>query len=97
MPSFDVNDPNKFVDSDFELIKKYQKLGFEVEIDDSVNEVYSIYMNLTDFDLLNVLNVCEECYKENLDLYVEIEDETFNLREDFNKIDLIVSKNPLLI
>ncbi len=86
-----------FVDSDFELIKKYQKLGFEVEIDDSVNEVYSIYMNLTDFDLLNVLNVCEECYKENLDLYVEIEDETFNLREDFNKIDLIVSKNPLLI
>jgi len=86
-----------FVNSDFELIKKYQKLGFEVEIDDSVNEVYSIYMNLTDFDLLNVLNVCEECYKENLDLYVEIEDETFNLREDFNKIDLIVSKNPLLI
>lgn len=86
-----------FVDSDFELIKKYQKLGFEVEIDDSVNEVYSIYMNLTDFDLLNVLNVCEECYKENLDLYVEIEDETFNLREDFNKIDLIVSNNPLLI
>ncbi len=86
-----------FIDSDFELIKKYQKLGFEVEIDDSVNEVYSVYMNLTDFDLLNVLNVCEECYKENLDLYVEIEDETFNLREDFNKIDLIVSKNPLLI
>lgn len=86
-----------FVDSDFELIKKYQKLGFEVEIDDSVNEVYSIYMNLTDFDLLNVLNVCEECYKENLDLYVEIEDETFNLKDDFNKIDLIVSKNPLLI
>jgi hypothetical protein len=86
-----------FIDSDFELIKKYQKLGFEVEIDDSVNEVYSIYMNLTDFDLLNVLNVCEECYKENLDLYVEIEDETFNLKDDFNKIDLIVSKNPLLI
>ena len=86
-----------FIDSDFELIKKYQKLGFEVEIDDSVNEVYSIYMNLTDFDLLNVLNVCEECYKENLDLYVEIEDETYNLREDFNKIDLIVNKNPLLI
>ena len=86
-----------FIDSDFELIKKYQKLGFEVEIDDSVNEVYSIYMNLTNFDLLNVLNVCEECYKENLDLYVEIEDETYNLREDFNKIDLIVSNNPLLI
>jgi hypothetical protein len=86
-----------FIDSDFELIKKYQKLGFEVKIDDSVNEVYSVYMNLTDFDLLNVLNVCEECYKENLDLYVEIEDETYNLREDFNKIDLIVSNNPLLI
>jgi hypothetical protein len=86
-----------FIDSDFELIKKYQKLGFEVEIDDSVNEVYSIYMNLTDFDLLNVLNICEECYKENLDLYIEIEDETFNLKDDFNKIDLIVSKNPLLI
>ncbi len=86
-----------FVDSDFELIKKYQKLGFEVEIDDSVNEVYSIYMNLTDFDLLNVLNVCEECYKENLNLYINIEDETFNLKDDFNKIDLIVSKNPLLI
>jgi hypothetical protein len=86
-----------FIDSDFELIKKYQKLGFEVEIDDSVNEVYSIYMNLTDFDLLNVFNVCEECYKENLDLYINIEDETFNLKDDFNKIDLIVSKNPLLI
>ena len=86
-----------FIDSDFELIKKYQKLGFEVEIDDSVNEVYSIYMNLTDFDLLNVFNVCEECYKENLDLYVNIEDETFNLKDDFNKIDLIVSNNPLLI
>jgi hypothetical protein len=86
-----------FIDSDFELIKKYQKLGFEVKIDDSVNEVYSIYMNLTDFDLLNVLNVCEECYKENLDLYINIEDETFNLKDDFNKIDLIVSKNPLLI
>jgi hypothetical protein len=86
-----------FINSDFELIKKYQKLGFEVEIDDSVNEVYSIYMNLTDFDLLNVFNVCEECYKENLDLYINIEDETFNLKDDFNKIDLIVSKNPLLI
>jgi hypothetical protein len=86
-----------FIDSDFELIKKYQKLGFEVEIDDSVNEVYSIYMNLTDFDLLNVLNICEECYKENLDLYINIEDETFNLKDDFNKIDLIVSNNPLLI
>jgi hypothetical protein len=86
-----------FIDSDFELIKKYQKLGFEVEIDDSVNEVYSIYMNLTNFDLLNVFNVCEECYKENLDLYINIEDETFNLKDDFNKIDLIVSNNPLLI
>jgi len=86
-----------FIDSDFELIKKYEKLGFEIEVDDEVNEVYSIYMNLTDYDLLNVLNICEECYKENLDLYINIEDETFNLKDDFNKIDLIVSKNPLLI
>jgi hypothetical protein len=54
-------------------------------------------MNLNDYDLLNVFNVCEECYKENLDLYINIEDELFNLKDDFNKIDLIVSKNPLLI
>jgi hypothetical protein len=86
-----------FIDSDFELIKKYEELGFEVKIDDSVNEVYSIYMNLTDYDFLNVFQICEECYKENLDLYINIEDKTYNLKEDFNKIDLIVSKNPLLI
>jgi hypothetical protein len=86
-----------FIDSDFELIKKYKKLGFEVDIDDEVNEIYYVYMNLNDYDLLNVFNVCEECYKENLDLYINIEDELFNLKDDFNKIDLIVSKNPLLI
>jgi hypothetical protein len=43
-----------FIDSDFELIKKYQKLGFEVEIDDSVNEVYSIYMNLMNVTKLQI-------------------------------------------
>ena len=86
-----------FIDFDVELIKKYKKLGFEVDIDDEVNEIYYVYMNLNDYDLLNVFNVCEECYKENLDLYINIEDELFNLKDDFNKIDLIVSKNPLLI
>jgi hypothetical protein len=86
-----------FIDFDIELIKKYKKLGFEVDIDDEVNEIYYVYMNLNDYDLLNVFNVCEECYKENLDLYINIEDELFNLKDDFNKIDLIVSKNPLLI
>jgi hypothetical protein len=86
-----------FIDFDIELIKKYKKLGFEVDIDDEVNEIYYVYMNLNDYDLLNVFNICEECYKENLDLYINIEDELFNLKDDFNKIDLIVSKNPLLI
>ena len=86
-----------FIDFNIELIKKYEKLGFEVNVDDEVNEIYYVYMNLNDYDLLNVFNICEECYKENLDLYINIEDEIFNLKDDFNKIDLIVSKNPLLI
>ena len=72
-----------FIDFNIELIKKYEKLGFEVNIDDEVNEIYYVYMNLNDYDLLNVFNICEECYKENLDLYINIEDEIFNLKDDF--------------
>ena len=86
-----------FIDSDLSLLVKYKNIGFKIELDDSVNEVYSVYMNLTDYDLLNVLYICEECNQENLDLYVEIEDEIYNLKNDFNKISKIVSKNPLVI
>ena len=35
-----------FIDFNIELIKKYEKLGFEVNIDDEVNEIYYVYMNL---------------------------------------------------
>lgn len=80
-------------------INKYIKLGFKVEIDDEINNIYSVELDLTEYDMLNVLNMCEECLNNDLHPFIILNDIYYNLNnvDDLKIIDILVSNNVNLI
>jgi hypothetical protein len=77
----------------------YEKLGFDCVIDDSCNNIYCCEMNLNNYDMLNVLSMCDECLNYNLHPFIILNDVyyTLNNNDDLKIIDNIVAKSPLLI
>ena len=86
-------------EDDLKNVLKFESLGFKCTIDDEVNNIYCCEMNLTNYDMLNVLHISEECLNENLNPFIILDDVYYNLNneDDLKIIDNIVAKNPLLI
>jgi hypothetical protein len=47
-------------------LNAYEMLGFEVEIDDEVNDVYSVTMEFKGYDWMAVLAILEDCKREGV-------------------------------
>ena len=47
-------------------VAAYEKLGFNISIDDAANGIYYISADLTNYDWLAVLALLEDCQRENL-------------------------------
>jgi hypothetical protein len=86
-------------EDDLKNVLKFKSLGFECNIDDEINKIYCCELNLNEYDLLNVLNISEECLDNNLNPFIILDDVYYNLNneDDLKIIDNIVSKSPLLI
>ena len=79
---------------DIKDVKNLEELGFEIEFDD--NSFYC-EIDLSDFDLLNVLSVCDDCISLGIDVVVEIDNKDYFSEKDYDKIDLLVSEDPFKI
>ena len=86
-----------FVDANYKVLSEYQKLGFNIEIDDAVNNIYYVEMDLSNYDMLNILAVLDDCIQNNLGIAIQIDDQFYNGHSDYKLIDNIVAANPLMV
>jgi hypothetical protein len=81
-------------EENIENVEKFKNLGFEIDFDD--NQFYCS-LDLSNYDLLNVLSICDDLINENLDVDIIIDEEYFVLSKDYDKIDNLINQNPLLV
>lgn len=86
-----------FVDANFKVLSKYEELGFKIEIDDPANDIYYVELDLSNYDMLNILVMLNECDENNLGVAVDIDGQLFNGKTDYDLIDKIVGENPLAV
>ena len=86
-----------FVDANYKVLSEYQKLGFNIEIDDAFNNIYYVEMDLSNYDMLNILAVLDDCIQNNLGIAIQIDDQLYNGHSDYKLIDNIVATNPLMV
>ncbi len=84
-----------FIDLTSKDVAVYDSLGFEIEVDDAANGVLYAELDLSDFDLMNVLSVMEDCKSEGLFPQLELNDKLFDFEEGYEHIDQIASEDPL--
>jgi hypothetical protein len=78
--TLDLNSNFKlFAFIDEELISKYELLGFNVEVDDEVNNIY--YAEIISNDLLLLNHVYDECIELNIGFHTEYEDIMYRFDE----------------
>jgi hypothetical protein len=95
-----------FFDSDVEnTARKFQKLGFDIELDrreegdegeDDI-ETYYAGLDLTDFDMMNIRAILDDCERMGLQVAVQIGEEIYDSVKDAQKIDSLIAQNPELI
>lgn len=95
-----------FFDWDTEdTARKFQKLGFDIALDhreegdegeDDV-ETYYAGLDLTDFDMMNIRAVLDDCERMGLQVAVQIGEEVYDSVKDAQEIDSLIAQNPDLI
>jgi hypothetical protein len=95
-----------FFDSDVEnTAQKFQKLGFDISMDrreegdegeDDI-ETYYAELDLTDYDMMNIRQILDDCERMGLQVAVEIGDKIYDSVKDAQEIDSLVAQNPDLI
>lgn len=78
--SLNINEFKCFAFIDQDQINKYSKLGFTIEIDDEVNQIY--YAEVVSSDLLTLQYLVDECKYYDIEFHVEYEDEIY----DFDQV-----------
>lgn len=66
---------------DFAEVAKYESVGFECTVDDAINNIICCEMDLTSYDEIALLAVCEDCEREGLQPMVLVGDEAYRLDE----------------
>lgn len=95
-----------FFDSDVEnTAQKFQKLGFDISMDrreegdegeDDI-ETYYAELDLTDYDMMNIRAILDDCERMGLQVAVEIGDNIYDSVKDAQEIDSLIAQNPNLI
>jgi hypothetical protein len=84
-----------FIDSN--EIDVYELLGFKIEVDDALNQIFSAELDLSDYDLLALLAVLEDCEREGIYPNLEINDNIYNFEEAIKIADELAAADPLKI
>lgn len=84
-----------FIDSD--QIAAYELLGFKIEVDDALNDIFSAELDMSDYDLLALLAVLEDCEREEIYPNLEINDNLYIFEEAIKIVDELASVDPLKI
>jgi hypothetical protein len=80
--SLNINEFKCFAFIDQDQINKYNKLGFNIEIDDEINQIY--YAEVISTDMLTLQFLYDECKYYGIGFHVEYEDEIYDMEEVFN-------------
>ena len=80
--SLNINEFKCFAFIDQDQINKYSKLGFTIEIDDEVNQIY--YAEVVSSDLLTLQYLVDECKYYDIEFHVEYDDVMYDMEEVFN-------------
>ena len=86
-----------FEDADFKVLSTYESLGFTVEIDDAVNNIYYVELDLSNHDILSLMAVLDDCGRNNLRVGININGTIYDSKWDIEEIDAMVAANPLAI
>jgi hypothetical protein len=95
-----------FFDSDVEnTAQKFQKLGFDISMDrreegdEGENDIETYYagLDLTDYDMMNIRAILDDCERMGLQVAVEIGDNIYDSVKDAQEIDSLIAQNPDLI
>jgi len=62
----------------FANLAAYEKLGFNIQIDDAANGIYYVEVNLNNYDWLAVLSLLEDCERFNLQPILQFGDDFIN-------------------
>ena len=84
-----------FIDLTDANVAVYHSLGFKIEVDDAANGVLYAELDLSYYDLMNVLSVMEDCKSKGLFPQLELNDKLFDFEEGYERIDHIASEDPL--
>lgn len=80
--SLNINEFKCFAFIDQDQINKYSKLGFTIEMDDEVNQIY--YAEVVSNDMLTLQFLYDECKYYGIEFNVEYEDVIYDMEEVFN-------------
>ena len=77
-----------FVDGDNrQALDSYKKLGFEVEIDDEVNNQYFAELDFKGYDWMSVLAILEDCERMGLEPFMVWNNENYSFAEAMKLAD----------
>ena len=86
-----------FIDFDSDKIDSYELLGFILEVDDELNQVLSVELDLSNYDLLALFSVMEDCDREGLSPNLELNDEIYDFDKGIKIVDELTAVDPLKI
>ena len=75
--SLNINEFKCFAFIDQDQINKYSKLGFTIEMDDEVNQIY--YAEVVSNDLITLQYLFDECKYYDIDFLVEYDDVMYDM------------------
>jgi hypothetical protein len=76
-----------------ESAEKYEKLGFEVLVDDDVNEIYSAEYDLTGKDAVAGLSIMEDCERMGLTPTLWFKGKPYPFEKAIKLFDKMASKD----
>jgi len=76
-----------FAFADQNYLTPYQKLGFQIDLDDEVNKIYYAEWDLKNYDLLAAYALLEDCKRFNIQPHLQIGEEVYSVEEGLILID----------
>ena len=86
-----------FEDADFKVLDNYKRLGFKIEIDDAVNNIYYVEADLTNYDMLALQVMLDECELYNLHVGINLDGVMYDSKFDAAELNKIIDTDPLRI
>ena len=78
-PQLKINEFKAFAFIDSDQVNAYEELGFDVTIDDEVNQIY--YAEFIHDDMVTLNCIYDECINRDVEFILEYDNEYYNMDE----------------